>query len=133
MFIVSYRTQKHTLEVKFRASFILQQMYVYVYISRLCLSRYSLSLVSLTLVLLCSFHASVTFTTDVTSYIKYRSNFFLAHIMMELLSFFNRIHILHVYYILTAAVPRAKLVLDAVEWGCAFSEHQGKYILSYEI
>jgi len=79
------------------------------------------------------FHAWVTFTTLLSSYIKYPFNFPLAHIMMELLSFFHRIHILHVYYILIAAAPRAKLVSGCNREAYAFSEHQGKYTLSYEI
>jgi hypothetical protein len=49
---------------------------------------------------------------------------------MELLSFFYRIHILHVYYILTAAAPRAKLVSGSSDGEYALSEHHGKYTLS---
>jgi len=87
----------------------------------------------ITRILFHSFHALVTFTTLVSSYIKYPFNFPLAHIMMELLSFFYRIHILHVYYILIAAAPRAKLVSGCNSEAYVFSEHQGKYTLSYEI
>ena len=101
--------------------------------NRLCLSRYSLSRLTSTFILFYSFHAWVTFTTLVSSYIKYSFNFPLAHIMMELLSFFYRIHILHVYYILIATAPRAKLVSGCNSEAYAFSEHQGKYTLSYEI
>jgi len=51
-----------------------------------------------------------TFTALVSFYINYPSHFSPACIIMELLSFFHGIHVLHVYYMLTAAAPRAKLV-----------------------